>query len=223
MATPVPTAKRRTPGRLTSLTVGALAFALALAAGMGLGRDGGQAQSPHRAPAKTPGRAEHPPLEIAASTTRDAGGAPSAAPSPSLEDARWAALDPKVLERPRDPRKVPDIFVVVEDAPPKPPAPPPQVKASKPPAPTPPVILASPAPDPPAPPPAPRAPPLPFRYVGELQEADTGHRAFLARQDQSFAVRVGDRIESTYEVLSIERAEIVLKYLPLGIEQRLAR
>lgn len=211
-----PSPKRLAPTRWTSLGLGAATFALALAAGLGLGRD------EERAPAAKSTRSQPEAQSVEPSPATSSALSGADARTPSIEDARWAALDPALLERARDPRKVPDIFVVLEAPPPKPPAPPPAPRVPKPPAP-PPVVQAPPPPEIAAPPPAPSAPPLPFRYVGGLEEAERGPRAFLARQDQSFAVGVGDRIEGTYEIVAIERAQIVFKYLPLGLEQRLAR
>jgi hypothetical protein len=81
------------------------------------------------------------------------------------------------------------------------------------------------APPPPAvegPPPAPSAPPLPFTYIGKLQEGETGPVViYLTQGEQAYSVKKGDVIDKTYRVESITSAHIVLTYLPLAIKQTL--
>ena len=77
-------------------------------------------------------------------------------------------------------------------------------------------------PPPPPPPPAPpTAPPLPFRYLGRLDDAKT-LTAFLQKSEQVYAVRPGEVIEGTYRVDTIQPGVITLTYLPLAIQQTLA-
>jgi hypothetical protein len=81
------------------------------------------------------------------------------------------------------------------------------------------------APPPPvvqAPPAAPSAPPLPFTYIGKMQEGETGPvTVHLVQGEQSYSVKQGDVIDKTYRVESIDAAQIVLTYLPLAIKQTL--
>jgi hypothetical protein len=73
-----------------------------------------------------------------------------------------------------------------------------------------------------APPPAPSAPPLPFTYIGKLQEGETGPvTIYLTQGEQAYSVKKGDVIDKTYRVESIDTAHIVLTYLPLRIKQTL--
>jgi hypothetical protein len=76
---------------------------------------------------------------------------------------------------------------------------------------------ARPAPRAEAPPP-PKAPPLPFQYDGSgaLQGKSF---VFLKRQNRTFMVSAGDTIEGTYGVERVARDRVVLRYLPLGIQQ----
>lgn len=68
---------------------------------------------------------------------------------------------------------------------------------------------------------APQAPPLPFRFIGRLE--DQQHlQVFLLKGEQLYTVRVGDVIEDTYRVEQIEQAKMLLTYLPLRISQSLA-
>lgn len=84
-----------------------------------------------------------------------------------------------------------------------PPLPPPPVPASK-----------------ALPPPAPKAPPLPFIYLGRYQDA-AAPIIFLVRGDRVLAVHAGDVIEGTYRVDGIAGATLRLTYLPLKIMQTL--
>jgi hypothetical protein len=86
--------------------------------------------------------------------------------------------------------------------PPPPPAPPPLQ-----------VALAA------APPPPPTAPPVPFRFVGLIEEKSSKPAAFIAKGDALFVVHVGDVVESTYRVESFNSAQVVVTYLPLQQRQ----
>jgi len=86
-----------------------------------------------------------------------------------------------------------------------------------------------PPPPPPAPPPVvtveaaaappPSAPPVPFRFVGLIEEKSAKPAAFIAKGDALFVVHVGDVVESTYRVESFNSAQVVVTYLPLKQRQ----
>jgi hypothetical protein len=114
-------------------------------------------------------------------------------------------LDIEKLNRPRDGRKVTDLFaarVIVM---------PPTPKAT---------VVAEPA-LPPAPPPAPTAPPLPFRYFGKWVEGDR-ISVFLVGNNESYSASVGDTIAGSYRVESVTDTAVDFVYLPLGSKQSLA-
>ncbi|MNZ99389.1 hypothetical protein D3C78_1187100 [compost metagenome] len=75
-------------------------------------------------------------------------------------------------------------------------------------------------PAPVAPPPA-TAPPLPFEFVGKLDDAQR-LRVFLTRGEKIYTVTVGDVIDGTYRVERIKGDEMVLTYLPLNVTQTLS-
>jgi hypothetical protein len=83
----------------------------------------------------------------------------------------------------------------------------------------PPVVV---APPPPAPPPAPRAPPLPFTFVGLLEKGAPQPSAFLARGEDLIVASAGDVLDRTYRVESMTATEIVFTYLPLNERQTIA-
>ncbi|MCY1351118.1 hypothetical protein D9M69_373740 [compost metagenome] len=73
----------------------------------------------------------------------------------------------------------------------------------------------------PPPPPRPSAPPLPFRFIGKLDDSQE-LQVFLQNGEKLYTVRVGDVIDSTYRVEGIQHARMTLTYLPLRISQSLA-
>src|SRR5262245_14792642 len=66
----------------------------------------------------------------------------------------------------------------------------------------------------------PSAPPLPFQFFGRLLDNGTTV-VFLNRQDDIYAVKVGDTIGGAYRVEEINGSEVVLTYLPLKQRQTL--
>src|SRR6266581_3067171 len=69
-----------------------------------------------------------------------------------------------------------------------------------------------------APPQVPVAPPLPYRFVGEIV-LPTEAWAFLARGDDVFRVREGGTIGGEYKVESVKADELVLLHLASGVHQ----
>ncbi|MFC5473634.1 hypothetical protein [Paraherbaspirillum soli] len=90
-----------------------------------------------------------------------------------------------------------NLFAATDWTPPPPPPPPP-VKA--------------------APPPPPQAPPLPFSFVGLLEDRSKP-TAFLANGEALLIVAAGDTIDNTYHVDTVSPTEIALTYLPLNQKQ----
>jgi len=83
-----------------------------------------------------------------------------------------------------------------------------------PPPPPPPPVVA-------APPPKPTAPPLPFTYLGKME--DNGKwEAYLTRNGETYVVREQSVIDGTYRADSITPSMLTMTYLPLKQVQRLA-
>lgn len=78
-----------------------------------------------------------------------------------------------------------------------------------------------PPPPPPALPPQPTAPPLPFQYVGKLEEIGGNTIVYLAKGNESFAISPGDKFDDNYQFVSVEQGQMLITYLPLSIKQRL--
>src|SRR5258706_2562203 len=68
--------------------------------------------------------------------------------------------------------------------------------------------------------PAPVAPPLPFRFAGQLQR-DSGIEVYLARGEEIFTAREGDTLDGQYKVDSVNATEVSFVHLPSGTRQTL--
>lgn len=71
------------------------------------------------------------------------------------------------------------------------------------------------------PPPPPTAPPLPFNYMGKINETPTRTVYFLIKGDTVYSVSEGDVIDGTYKVEGAAGDQLDLIYLPLNIKQSL--
>jgi hypothetical protein len=64
----------------------------------------------------------------------------------------------------------------------------------------------------------PGPPPLPFQFVGRMN--DEGQQVvYLSRGDQALVARQGDTLEGTYKVVSIDAQRIEFEHLPTGEKQ----
>lgn len=70
-------------------------------------------------------------------------------------------------------------------------------------------------------PPPPSAPPLPFQFLGKMDDSER-LRVFLSRGDRIHNVTEGDVIDNTYRVERISDTQMTLTYLPLNIAQTLS-
>lgn len=88
--------------------------------------------------------------------------------------------------------------------------------------------IAPPAPPPaeamsaPAPPPPPQAPPLPFKYMGSMQETPERRVWYLMNGDRLVVAGSGDVIEATYRLDAAEGGQLRFTYLPLQQRQTLS-
>lgn len=83
-----------------------------------------------------------------------------------------------------------------------------------------------PPPPPPTPPPTPlptpTAPPLPFTFLGQMQESQGKLTIFLANGNQVYLVTQGETIDNTYSVDGIVEGKLGFTYLPLKTKQYLS-
>ena len=70
-------------------------------------------------------------------------------------------------------------------------------------------------------PPAPEAPPLPFSYLGSVDE--NGKTVFFLAKDQRlFTLHVGDQFDGQYRLDQQNNMRLEITYLPLNIKQTLS-
>lgn len=80
------------------------------------------------------------------------------------------------------------------------------------------VLAVATAPEAPALPEGP--PPLPFRFVGSMNDKDD-QVVYLGRGEQALVARSGETLEGTYKVLGITAQQIEFEHLPTGEKQTL--
>ncbi|KAB0495607.1 hypothetical protein [Pseudomonas vancouverensis] len=68
---------------------------------------------------------------------------------------------------------------------------------------------------------APTAPPLPFQFVGRLDDR-SDLQVFLQNGEKIYVVRKGDVIDETWRIERISDVELSLVYLPLHLSQTLS-
>ena len=76
-----------------------------------------------------------------------------------------------------------------------------------------------PPPAPALPPPKPTAPPLPFAYVGKLEEEGNRWSVYLSKGEQFFVVKKGETFDSVYRLEGVENGNLVILYIPLSTRQ----
>jgi len=67
----------------------------------------------------------------------------------------------------------------------------------------------------------PKAPPLPFRYMGQVDDGRGGRTFFLIRGTNTLSVTVGENIDGTYRLESADNGILQFTYLPLRERQSL--
>lgn len=72
-----------------------------------------------------------------------------------------------------------------------------------------------------APPPAPVAPPLPFRYIGQLADINGKPVIYLVKSETVLVVSVGEIIEQDYRLDSVNETQLAFTYLPMKTQQLL--
>lgn len=71
--------------------------------------------------------------------------------------------------------------------------------------------------------PAPQAPPLPFTYIGHIQENDSTKLIMLMQGNQLIQTTVGQVINQVWKIQSETESFIRFNYLPLNIQKTLSK
>ena len=67
----------------------------------------------------------------------------------------------------------------------------------------------------------PTAPPLPFAYLGQMEDKQ-GRKVFLVRDDQLIIAKPGEQLDKKYQLETVSAERLTFMYLPLGERQTLA-
>lgn len=110
----------------------------------------------------------------------------------------WEKLDRRVADKPKNLFR-PNSWAV---------APPPQPRKQ--------VIAA-------LPPPKPTAPPVPFAYMGRLNDGPQGNLIYLSSNDKSYSVPLGKKINGFWRLDSEDESALYFTYLPLNLPQILPK
>lgn len=76
---------------------------------------------------------------------------------------------------------------------------------------------------PPAAPPKPEAPPVPFTYVGKLENSPKGTQIFLMENNKLLSVVMGEKINAQWKLDSEDVSSIRLTFIPLDLKQVLSK
>jgi len=63
---------------------------------------------------------------------------------------------------------------------------------------------------------------MPYRYAGKVVQGGR-QSVLLAKGDMLFPISEGETLDGAYRVESIAEAQVTLTYLPLALEERIAR
>jgi len=72
-------------------------------------------------------------------------------------------------------------------------------------------------------PPPPTAPPVPFTYMGRLDNGPQGNLIYLATNDQSYSVLIGKKINGFWQLDREDSNNLYFTYLPLNLPQVLSK
>lgn len=73
------------------------------------------------------------------------------------------------------------------------------------------------------PPPRPAAPPVPFSYVGKLEDGPNGTMLMLVAANKLHTVAIGDVLDGQWRLDAESAESLRLTYLPLGLSQTLQK
>lgn len=74
-----------------------------------------------------------------------------------------------------------------------------------------------------APPPPPQAPPLPFNYMGRMDDGPNGNVIYLADQEKSYTVKIGSKVGQQWRLDQEDKHNLHFTYLPLNLTRSLSK
>lgn len=73
------------------------------------------------------------------------------------------------------------------------------------------------------PPPPPAAPPVPFFYIGKLEQAPQATQVFLTVNNKVISVNIGKNVDTLWRLDKEEASTLTFTYLPLGLTKSLSK
>jgi hypothetical protein len=73
------------------------------------------------------------------------------------------------------------------------------------------------------PPPPPAAPPVPFFYMGKLEQAPQATQVFLTVNNKVLSVTIGKNVDTLWRLDKEEANTLTFTYLPLGLTKSLSK
>jgi hypothetical protein len=73
------------------------------------------------------------------------------------------------------------------------------------------------------PPPAPVAPPVPFLYMGKIEDSPQGTLLFLMGNNKMYSVALGGKVDNFWRLDTEDGQKLTLTYLPLNLSQTLSK
>ncbi len=73
------------------------------------------------------------------------------------------------------------------------------------------------------PPPPPQAPPLPFSYMGRMDDGPNGNVIYLADQEKSYTVKIGSKVGQSWRLDQEDKNSLHFTYLPLNLTRSLSK
>lgn len=73
------------------------------------------------------------------------------------------------------------------------------------------------------PPPPPQAPPLPFSYMGRMDDGPNGNVIYLADQEKSYTVKPGSKVGQLWRLDQEDKNSLQFTYLPLNLTRSLSK
>lgn len=74
-----------------------------------------------------------------------------------------------------------------------------------------------------APPPPPQAPPLPFDYMGRMDDGPNGNVIYLADQERSYTVKIGSKVGQQWRLDQEDKNNLHFTYLPLNLTRTMSK
>lgn len=72
-------------------------------------------------------------------------------------------------------------------------------------------------------PPPPMAPPLPFTYMGRMDDGPNGNVIYLADQERSYTVKIGGKVGQQWRLDQEDKNNLQFTYLPLNLTSTLSK